>query len=176
MRRYRVVAALAAILTGLLLQATLVAPVAGQYPVSLPAVLVVAVGMVDGPAAGLSFGFAAGLVADLGSHHPAGVLALCWLGAGLLAGVVGERRSLRRDALVCGALAGAAGAAATALLVLVHNGVVAGEVVRYALPATLVEIALAVAVVPLVRALLHTGTLRAPHPAYTELAVGRRGA
>ena len=31
----------------------------------------------------MSFGFAAGLVADLGSAHPAGVLALCWLGVGV---------------------------------------------------------------------------------------------
>jgi hypothetical protein len=38
---------------------------------------------------GLGLGFATGLLADLGSDHPAGVLALCWMAAGYAAGVVG---------------------------------------------------------------------------------------
>jgi hypothetical protein len=67
---------LAALLTALLLQATLVGPLAMSVPVSLPAVLVAAVALVDGPATGMSFGFTVGLFADLGSSHPAGVLAL----------------------------------------------------------------------------------------------------
>jgi hypothetical protein len=46
--------------------------------------------------------------------------------------------------------------------------------VRYALPAALGDVALALAVVPLVRALLRTHTLRAPHPVTRELAVSAR--
>ena len=69
--------------------------------------LVAAVALVDGPAPACRFGFAAGLLADLGSDHPAGVLALCWLGrrhwsCGLLA----DRRSAaRRDAVIAGVAA-----------------------------------------------------------------------
>lgn len=174
MRRYRLIAATAGILTALLLQATLVAPLSGRYPISLPAVLVVAVALADGPAVGLSFGFAAGLVADLGSNHPAGILALCWLGCGLAGGVFAQRRGVRRDAAVAGGLAGGAGVAATVLLTAVHDGATLADVVRYALPAALGDVALALAVVPLVRALLRTHTLRAPHPVTRELAVSAR--
>src|SRR5947209_2068432 len=102
MTRARVAAAAAGIVTALLLQATLVGPLSGWVPISLPAVLVAAVGLVDGPATGMSFGFAAGLVADLASSHVAGVLALCWMGVGTLAGLVADRRSLRKDALTAG--------------------------------------------------------------------------
>ena len=103
MTRARVAAALAAILTALLLQATVIAPATVPWPVSLPAVLVAAVALVDGPATGMSFGFAAGLIADLGSHHPAGVLALCWLGVGPAVRDAGRpAAALRRDALIAG--------------------------------------------------------------------------
>ena len=98
MTRSRIAAALAGILTVLLLQATLVAPVCTPFAVSLPAVLVAAVALVDGPATGISFGFAAGLMADLGSRHPAGVLALCWLGVGLRARPDQSRVRRRRPA------------------------------------------------------------------------------
>ena len=57
----------------------LVGPLTVPVPVSLPALLVAAVALVDGPGVGMAFGFAAGLLADLGSEHPAGVLALCWM-------------------------------------------------------------------------------------------------
>jgi rod shape-determining protein MreD len=175
-KRSRLFAALAGILTVLVLQATLIGPVFAPYPVALPAVLVAAVAFVDGPATGMSLGFAAGLVADLGSAHPAGVLALCWLGVGLVCGTVADRRSVWRDALSAGLVCGAAAVAATLLLALVHRGPTVSDAVRYALPAGLGDIALALVLIPLTRAMLHTESLRAPHPVYTQLAVGgRRG-
>ena len=174
MRRARLAAALAGVLTALLLQATLIAPVAGAIPVSLPAVLVAAVALVDGPATGMSFGFAAGLTADLGSQHPAGVLALCWLGVGLVCGTVAERRRLRRDAVTAGLAAGFAGAAALLLLALVHRAGSVHDAAVYTAPAIAGDIVLALVVVAIVRRMLATDGLRAPHQVYTELAVGAR--
>lgn len=172
MKRSRLLAALAGILTVLVLQATLIGPVFAPYPVALPAVLVAAVAFVDGPATGMSLGFAAGLVADLGSAHPAGVLALCWLGVGLACGTVADRRSVVRDALSAGIVCAAAAVAATLLLALVHNGPSVTDAVRYALPAGLGDVLLAFALVPLTRAMLRTPSLRAPQPVYTQLVVG----
>jgi rod shape-determining protein MreD len=171
-KRSRLLAAIAGIVTVLVLQATLVGPVFTPYPVSLPAVLVAAVAFVDGPATGVSLGFATGLVADLGSTHPAGVLALCWLGVGLLAGAVADRRSVGRDALSAGLICGAATVAATLLLALVHSGATVWDAVRYALPAGLGDIVLALALVPLTRAMLHTHSLRAPHPVHPYVLIG----
>ncbi|MBN9618457.1 MAG: rod shape-determining protein MreD [Actinobacteria bacterium] len=176
MRRTRIVAAIAAIITALLLQATLIAPVTSPYPVSLPAVLVAAIALMDGPATGMSIGFAAGLAADLGSRHPAGILALCWLGVGLLCGLVADRRSIRRDALTAGIVCGLASGVATVLLVVVHNGATLRSAALYTGPALLGDVVLALGLVPLVRRMLRTDSLRAPQPVYTELALGpRRG-
>jgi rod shape-determining protein MreD len=176
MTRARLAAATAAILTALLLQATLVAPLTAPFAVSLPAVLVAAVALVDGPAAGMSFGFVAGLMADLGSHHPAGVLALCWLGIGLLCGTFADRRSMRRDAVAAGIGCGLAGSAATLLLVLVHSGGPAWDAARYLVPTGLADAVLALVVLAIVRRMLRSDSLRAPHPVLTELAIGpRRG-
>lgn len=174
MTRARVAAAIAAIATALLLQATLVGPVlspSAAAAVSLPAVLVVCVALVDGPAAGMSFGFATGLAADLASRHPAGLLALCWLGAGLLAGLVGEHRRRLRDSLLAGALCAVAGAAATVLLAVTNRGGTALDAVTGFVPVLLVGAVLALVVLPLVRRMLHTEYLRAPHPVYTELTL-----
>lgn len=176
MTRARVVAALAGTITALLLQATIVAPVTVPAPVSLPAVLVAAIALVDGPATGMSFGFAAGLAADLGSAHPAGVLALCWLLVGLGCGALADRRTVRRDAMAAGVVSGLAGAAAAVLLVVVHAGGTLTEAARDAVPGMLGDIALAFLLVPLVRRMLGTDSLRAPSPVYTELVLdGRRG-
>ncbi|MEO9137524.1 MAG: hypothetical protein ABI345_00485 [Jatrophihabitans sp.] len=172
MTRARVAAAVAATITALLLQATLVGPAFSPWAVSLPAVLVAAVALVDGPATGMSFGFAAGLAADLGSRHPAGVLALCWLGVGLVCGAVADRRSLRRDALTVGIVCGVSASAATVLLAVIHRGGPALDAVTDFLPVAAVSTVLAFGVVALVRAMLHTDHLRAPHPVYTELLVG----
>jgi cell shape-determining protein MreD len=173
MTRARVIAAMAGIITVLLLQATLIAPLFVPWPVSLPAVVVGAVALVDGPATGMSFGFAAGLTADLGSHHPAGVLAMTWLGVGLLCGTVADRHSLRRDALVVGVACGLAAAVGSLLLALVRSsGGSVHDALVYCAPAGLADAALAFTVVAGVGRMLHADSLRAPHPVYTELVLG----
>ncbi|MCU1658063.1 MAG: hypothetical protein JWO57_2719 [Pseudonocardiales bacterium] len=176
MRRLRIAAALAAVPTALLLQATLVAPLTLPVPVSLPAVLVAAVALVDGPGVGMSFGFTLGLVADLGSNHPAGVLALSWLGLGIVAGSAAGRRSVRGDAATAAVLCTAASVVAALLLALVHaGGVSAWLAVRDSIPAGLGDALLALAIVPLVRAFLHGDALRAPQAVSGLQMAGRHG-
>lgn len=172
MTRARVAAAMAGIITALLLQATLIGPVTAPVPVCLPAVVVAAVALVDGPATGMSFGFAAGLVADLGSAHAAGILALCWLGVGLVCGMFAQRRTVRRDALWAGIVSGLASSVAALLLVLVHRGGTAADAIVYLLPAIGADVVLALGAVALLRRMLRSERLRAPHPVFTELAVG----
>ena len=60
MKRSRLFAALAGILTVLVLQATVIGPALAPYPIALPAVLVASVAFVDGAATGMSLGFATG--------------------------------------------------------------------------------------------------------------------
>jgi cell shape-determining protein MreD len=163
---------MAGIITALLLQATLIGPVTAPVPVCLPAVVVAAVALVDGPATGMSFGFAAGLVADLGSPHAAGILALCWLGVGLVCGKFAQRRTVRRDALWAGIVSGLASSVAALLLVLVHRGGTAADAIVYLVPAIGADVVLALGAVALLRRMLHSEPLRAPHPVFTELAVG----
>jgi rod shape-determining protein MreD len=158
----RFAAALAAMLTALLLQAALVAPLTMSVPVSLPAVVVAAVALTDGPATGMSFGFTVGLFADLGSSHPAGVLALSWLGLGVVCGLAADRRTVRGDAAVAALCCALAVVFATVLLAAVHAGGATGwPALRAAVPAGLGDALLALAVVRLVRAFLHTEALRA---------------
>jgi cell shape-determining protein MreD len=168
--RARVAAALAAALTALLLQATVVAPATFPWPISLPAVLVAAVALVDGPATGISLGFAVGLLSDLGSRHPAGVLALCWMGVGLVCGRLAERRTVRRDAVIAGVTCALGAAAATVLLTVLHSGAALSQAVTYLAPTALGDAVLAVLVVPLVRRMLGADSLRAAHPVYSDLA------
>jgi rod shape-determining protein MreD len=176
MTRSRVVAALTAMVTALLLQAALIAPVVTPWPVSLPVVVVAAVALVDGPATGMSFGFATGLIADLGSNHPAGVLALCWLGVGVVCGALAQRRSLRRDAITAGVVCALGTSVASILLVVTHSGATALDAIEYVIPSALGDGLLALGVVALARRMLRSESLRAPQPAYIELAVtGRHG-
>ena len=176
MTRSRVVAALTAMVTALLLQAALISPVVAPWPVSLPVVVVAAVALVDGAATGMSFGFATGLLADLGSSHPAGVLALCWLGVGVACGAMAQRRGLLRDAITAGLVCALGTSAATALLVVTHSGATALDAIEYALPPAVGDALLAVGVLALSRRMLRSESLRAPHPVYTELVVtGRHG-
>jgi rod shape-determining protein MreD len=177
MTRARVAAALAVILTAMLLQATLVAPLALPVPVSLPAVIVAAVALVDGPGSGLAYGFAAGLIADLGSTHPAGVLALTWMGIGLLCGLAADRCTVHRDAATAAVMCALASLVAGVLLAVLHSGgATVGNALWYAVPAGLGDALLALLVVPVTRAFLHTDSLRAPHPVLTELDLaGRHG-
>lgn len=171
MTRLRLAGAAAAVLTALLLQATLVAPITAPVPVSLPAVLVAAVAMVDGPGAGLAFGFAAGLVADLGSAHPAGVLALVWMGVGVLCGLSADRRSVRRDALTAAVVCGVASAVVAVLLAVVHGAAPSADALRWLLPAAGGDLVLAVLLVPLTRRMLRTETLRAPRTMGAQVVV-----
>jgi len=170
MTRARIAAAAAGILTLLLLQAALVGPVAGRWAVSLPAVAVAAVAFVDGPATGMSFGFVTGLIADLGSSHPAGVFALCWLAVGLLCGRQVDRHTVRHDALLAGVVCGLASTAATLVLAVVHGRGSATEAFVGLLPAVLGDALIGFVVVAIVRRMLESETLRRPAPVYTDLA------
>jgi cell shape-determining protein MreD len=164
--RARVAAAIAALLSVLVVQAGLVGPLAGAVPASVPALLVAAVALVDGPGAGVAFGFAAGLITDLGSPHPAGVLALCWLGIGLLCGRLrAPNARVRHDVAVAAAVCGLGTVVSTCLLALLGaDGATVADAFRYAVPAVLIDALLALAVVPLVRLFLRTDRLRAPRP------------
>lgn len=176
MTRLRVAAAIASMLTALLLQATLVTPLTMPAAASLPAVLVAAVALADGSAAGMSFGFAMGLVTDLGSRHPAGVLALCWLGLGLAAGSVAARRSVRIDAVMAAVLCSLAALASSTLLIVVHSdGVTLSQTMRTLVPTALVDALLALPVVALVRAALRNDAL-APAQPVRDLALATRRA
>ncbi|MGN6609016.1 MAG: rod shape-determining protein MreD [Jatrophihabitans sp.] len=176
MNRARYLAAGTVALTILLLQATLVTPVAHTVPVSLPAVLVAAVALQDGAGTGLTFGFVVGLLADLGSPHPAGVLALAYMAVGLVCGTVTAWHSIPRGALVSGVTCGAATAAATALLaVLGRNGASFETAVLTAVPAAIVDGLLALLLIPLARRFLRTDSLRAPAPVLSELTSIRAG-
>jgi rod shape-determining protein MreD len=172
----RAVAAIAAMITAFLIQATVIDPFTVTVAVSLPAVVVAAVALVDGPAAGMSFGFTAGLLADLGSTHPAGVLALTWTGLGVLCGVAAQRRSVRGDAGVAAVCCALAAVFAGLVLGVVHgDGAVVWQAIRDGVPAGVGDLMLAVLVVPVVRAFLRSEALRARHPAFTELNVARHG-
>lgn len=89
MTSVRCAAGLAAVVSAMLVQATVIGPLVYPVPVSLPLLVVVAVAVLSGPGTGLALGFGAGLLADLNAHHPVGVLALVWLGAGVVAGILG---------------------------------------------------------------------------------------
>jgi cell shape-determining protein MreD len=160
----RLAAAIAAMLTALLLQATLVGPVTMFEQLSLPAVLVAAVALQSGPGTGMSFGFATGLVADLGSTHPAGVLAACWLAVGVLCGlIVATGRPFAAQVALIGVLCGVAGTVATVLLTaLGSSGATLGAAATALLPSALGDAVLALAVLPLVRRFLRSAALRAP--------------
>jgi len=160
----RIAATLAAVLTVLLLQATVVAPTAMTAQLSLPAVLVAAVALESGPGTGMALGFVTGLVADLGSSHAAGLLALCWLGVGIGCGLLADPRRRVIAQVVLAALAcTAAGALATlGLTVVGEPGGTALAAVRGLLPSLLGEFVLAVLIVPVVRLFLRSDVLRLP--------------
>lgn len=176
MNGLRPVAALAAVLTALLLQAAVIAPVVPGAAASLPAVLVAAVALADGAAAGLTLGFVAGLLTDLGSNHPAGVLALVWMLLGAVCGAAAPGRRWRADVLTASLCCAAAAVVATLLLAVVHaSGASIATALHAAVPALIGDALLAAVVVPLVRAAVHGETLRAPHPTTSSVGGGRRG-
>ncbi len=170
------IAALAAMITAMLLQATVLAPLTQPIPISLPAVLVAMIALVDGPGVGMSFGFASGLVADLGSAHPAGVLALAWTGLGVVCGMAATHRSAREDVVTAALCTAVATSLATVLLALVHSGgATASLAVRDLVPTAIGDALVALMIVVAVRALLHTEVLRAPREVLTELNVAPHG-
>ena len=150
-------------LTAFALQAGVVSAVTLPVPISLPALLVAAVALTDGAGAGIAYGFGAGLVADLGSGHPAGILAITWMVIGMLCGLAADRASLRRDVLIATGVCTVGAALATlALAVLGYEGAGVGAVLRYTLPTFLGDAVLAAVVVPVVRRFLHADALQAP--------------
>jgi rod shape-determining protein MreD len=163
MTRVRVCAAIAALLTALLLQACVISALDMTAAVSLPALLVAAVALREGAGTGIAYGFSAGLVADLGSRHPAGVLALCWMGVGLVCGLAADRTSLRRDAVIATGVCSVAGIAATLLEVLLHvEGVTAASAFSSLVPTVSLSALLSLLLIPLTRRFLDIGAMRAP--------------
>jgi rod shape-determining protein MreD len=162
----RATAAAAAIVTALLLQEALVAPVFAPLTVSLPAVMIAAIALHDGASTGICLGFATGLLADLASAHPAGVLALAWLGVGICCGVAADpRRGRLMRALLTGSVCGAATAVAALAMMLLrspHTGVGWSWLAQLGGSAAL-DAALALAVVPLVAAFLDSAALSSRH-------------
>ncbi|HEY3632021.1 MAG TPA: rod shape-determining protein MreD [Jatrophihabitantaceae bacterium] len=158
----RVAAATAAVLTALLLQATVVGPAAMTAQLSLPAVFVAAVALESGAGTGITLGFAAGLVADLGSSHAAGLLALCWLGLGLGCGLLADTYRGVLPQIVMAALASTAAIAVTTLglTAVGEPGGTLLATVRGLLPSLLGEFVLAALVVPLTRRFLRSNALQ----------------
>lgn len=173
----RVAAAMAAVLTALLLQATIVGPVTMPAAVSLPALLVTIVALRSGPSTGMTFGFVTGLVADLASDHPAGVLALVWTLLGLAAGVSrrGSTESWRRTSVSAALLATAASVVAGVLLTVFGEPGVATLAVVWAPVTLLVQLLLAGLLSPVVTAFLGARALRPRRVAPTaSAALARR--
>jgi cell shape-determining protein MreD len=169
---------MATVLTGLLLQATLVAPIMLPVPVSLPAVLVAVLALLEGPGTGMAFGFGIGLLADLASQHPAGTFALTWMLLGLCCGVIADPGafryvSVRAHAALAALAAAVASTAATVLLALFGaDGASLADAVRYLIPTALGDVLLALAVAPVVRLFLRSRGLQRPSLPMLDLIGG----
>jgi rod shape-determining protein MreD len=156
----RAAAATAAVITVLLLQATLVGPLLSPVPVSFPLLVVMVIAIQAGPGAGIGLGFAAGLLADLASPQPVGVQAICWLGAGLLAGILGglvtlSRASARSTAALAAAIATAATVVCGGMLaVLASHNTTFADVLRYVVPLALLNALGALVLVAPIRVVL----------------------
>jgi cell shape-determining protein MreD len=160
----RLIAASAAILTVLVLQAVVLTPLVVPLAISLPAVLVATVGVEVGVSAGLSVGFSVGLLADLASRHPAGVLALAWLLLGGGCGLLAEpRRRLLLSAIIVTLASGLCGLVTFLALNLLDAP--AGSLragIALSGPSTIGDAALALLMVAAVRAVLRALRVRAP--------------
>jgi rod shape-determining protein MreD len=160
----RVMACIAAIATVSILQAMLIAPWTAPLAVSLPAVFVAAVGIEAGASAGLAVGFTAGLLADLGSRHPAGILALTWLLLGVFCGLLANSRRRRlTSALLVAVTAGLASFVVVVVLGLfgTPSNSLAGDL-GLAAPTVLGDAVLALVVVAPLRAALRALRVRLP--------------
>jgi cell shape-determining protein MreD len=160
----RLIAAVAAMATVLVLQGSLLSPLTVPLMVSLPAVLVATVALQAGVSAGMSLGFSLGLLADLGSEHPAGVLALCWLALGIGCGLLADSGLRMRVSVLIVALAtGSAGILAVAVLDGLGYSVQGlGSAAVLILPTIVVDGVLALLVFAPVRAVLRSDGVRMP--------------
>lgn len=164
----RLAAAVAGVLTALLVQATLIGPLTFPVPVSLPALLVIVVGIYAGPGVSVGLGFSTGLLADLGSDNPAGVQALCFLGAGLVAGILGGLATQRgygtRGVAALAAGIGTATALAVGVLlsILGSHAATLSTTAMSLVPVGSTEALLGLLLVPAVRKLLRAQGIRAP--------------
>lgn len=59
-------------------------------PPNLPLVVIAILGLLEGPSAGMAYGFGGGLLGDALSTHTLGRLALAWTVVGFLAGLAGD--------------------------------------------------------------------------------------
>ncbi|SOD72978.1 rod shape-determining protein MreD [Jatrophihabitans sp. GAS493] len=170
----RLAAAAAAILTALLLQATVIGPISPWVPISLPAVLVAAIGLRCGAGAGISVGFSAGLLADLGSAHPVGVLALTWMGLGIVCAAVAEMLRGRRAQILFVALAAALASslAAGVLVIIGTTGAALTSILTGFLPLLVGDLLLAAIVTPLVNRAASAESLRRVGAASGQPAAG----
>jgi rod shape-determining protein MreD len=112
----RRILAVVAIITALLLQLGVINALGlPAAPPNLLLVVVLVLALVEGPAAGMAYGFGAGLLGDALSTHTLGRLALVWTVAGFLAGLVADPggRAGERSPLVPLAVVGALCAGAT---------------------------------------------------------------
>lgn len=112
------------VLVAVVLQDAVVArlPLPGSPP-DLVLVVVAAIGLLEGPRTGMVVGFAAGLLADLSADHELGRLAVAYVLAGLVAGLLQDDVG---GPVVVPLLAGG-GAALVAVLAFAAEGVLLGD-------------------------------------------------
>ncbi|HEV7209319.1 MAG TPA: rod shape-determining protein MreD [Mycobacteriales bacterium] len=149
------------LLTAVLLQLTLLSRLSLPLgPADLTLVSVLCLALLEGPAAGMGYGFGAGLVGDLLSTHTLGQLALVWTLAGYVAGVLaGADGREDRNPLVPMAVVGAGGLLAAgsyaALGVLIGAPhAPTGQLLRVVLASGLYGVLLTPFVYPVLRGLL----------------------
>ena len=155
--------AVKAVLAGLLVVAAVVLQTALIARVQLPygrpdlvLVVVVAIALVGGAGMGMSAGFAAGLLVDLLSDYPAGMLALvlCLAGFGCGLGRAAAKRGVLVPLLVVAAAAVGTRLGYAALLAIVGSPRLDWRVALAALPGSVTyDLVLAVFVVPVVAAM-----------------------
>lgn len=153
----RAALAVLAVLTAVLLQGVVLAPLPlpGAGRPDLVLVVVVAFALAQGPAVGMAVGFGAGLLLDLLGDHPAGLLALVLCLVGYGCGVVADEadRSTLAPLLIVAAAAVAATVGYAALSALGGDPRVSWVSLSRALPSTVAyDVILAPLVVPLVAA------------------------
>lgn len=141
-----------AVVLAVVVQGTLIArlPLPDGGP-NLVLVLVVGVGLAAGATPGMAAGFGAGLLADLLSAHPVGVLALCFAVVGFMVGLLdtSSERSIFWPLVVTAVAAAGSYSAYAAIMSLLRSGSTSSTL--GVLPATvLYDVMLTPFVVPVV--------------------------